>query len=239
MSLIFQELDNQKTSLGEISLRRRRLPAMGDRDIYEVKLGDEFLMSSLFVEGELALARLGLEALSGENLSVIVGGLGLGYTAAAVLESERVASLGVVEFLQPVINWHKAGLVPVGEKLCADARCRFLQGDFFALAMRDDCDFDGGKSLVEHDAILLDIDHAPDNYLDDKNSVFYSEQGFQRLRTHLREEGVFAIWSNDRRDESFVELLGRVFRDPVAHEVEFANPLQNSTAINTVYVGRR
>ncbi|MEQ9022908.1 MAG: spermidine synthase, partial [Pseudomonadales bacterium] len=128
MSLIFQELDNQKTSLGEISLRRRRLPAMGDRDIYEVKLGDEFLMSSLFVEGELALARLGLEALSGKNLSVIVGGLGLGYTAAAVLESERVASLGVVEFLQPVINWHKSGLVPVGEKLCADARCRFLQG---------------------------------------------------------------------------------------------------------------
>ncbi|MEQ9565272.1 MAG: spermidine synthase, partial [Pseudomonadales bacterium] len=236
MSLIFQELDNQKTSLGEISLRRRRLPAMGDRDIYEVKLGDEFLMSSLFVEGELALARLGLEALSGKNLSVIVGGLGLGYTAAAVLESERVASLGVVEFLQPVINWHKSGLVPVGEKLCADARCRFLQGDFFALAMRDDCDFDGGQSLVEHDAILLDIDHAPDNYLDDQNSSFYTEQGFQRLRAHLRDEGVFAIWSNDRRDERFLELLGRVFRDPVAHEVEFANPLQNSTAINTVYV---
>ncbi|MEQ8957962.1 MAG: hypothetical protein RLP02_08575, partial [Coleofasciculus sp. C2-GNP5-27] len=99
--------------------------------------------------------------------------------------------------------------------------------------------FDGGQSLVEHDAILLDIDHAPDNYLDDQNSSFYTEQGFQRLRAHLRDEGVFAIWSNDRRDERFLELLGRVFRDPVAHEVEFANPLQNSTAINTVYVGRR
>lgn len=196
-------------------------------------------MSSLFVEGEVALAQLGLEAHSGDNLSVIVGGLGLGYTAVAALESERVASLGVVEFLDPVISWHRAGLLPLGEKLCGDARCRFLQGDFFALAMRDDCDFDGGQTLVEHDVILLDIDHAPDNYLDDQNSAFYTEKGFQRLRAHLRDEGVFAIWSNDRADARFLELLGRVFRNPVAHEVEFANPLQNSTAINTVYVGRR
>jgi len=239
LSLIFQELDSQPTSLGEISLRRRRMPAAGDRDIYEVKLGDEFLMSSLFIEGEIALSNLGLEALSGDNLSVIVGGLGLGHTAAAVLESERVASLGIVEFLEPVINWHREGLVPLGGRLCNDARCRFLQGDFFALAMQKDSDFDTQLPLVEHDAILLDIDHAPDNYLDNQNSVFYTEEGFQRLRAHLRDGGVFAIWSNDRKDARFLELLGRVFRDPTAHEVEFTNPLQNSTAINTVYVGRR
>ncbi|MFE1152657.1 spermidine synthase, partial [Streptomyces sp. NPDC058830] len=53
MSLRFEEIDWRPTRLGDISLRRRRHPASGD-DVYEVKLGDEFLMSSLFTEGEIA-----------------------------------------------------------------------------------------------------------------------------------------------------------------------------------------
>ncbi|WP_315982639.1 hypothetical protein [Aliamphritea spongicola] len=65
MSLLFKEIDCQPSPLGNISLRRRRLPAFSDRDIYEVKLGDEFLMSSMFVEAEEALSDLGLAAVQG------------------------------------------------------------------------------------------------------------------------------------------------------------------------------
>jgi spermidine synthase len=79
-----------------LSLRRRKGFAR-DADIYEIKLGDDFLMSSICTASEAALARLGLAELSKESLDVVVGGLGLGYTAKAVLEDDRVRSLWVIE----------------------------------------------------------------------------------------------------------------------------------------------
>ena len=113
MSLDFEELDYRPTPIGALSLRRRRELKLGV-DVFEIKLGDEFLMSSLFTASEIALARLGLAGLSEPGLDVVVGGLGLGYTAKAVLEHRKVASLIVVEALQAVIDWHTQGLVPLG-----------------------------------------------------------------------------------------------------------------------------
>ncbi|MBU1833483.1 MAG: spermidine synthase, partial [Gammaproteobacteria bacterium] len=107
MPPLFEEIDSQASALGEISLRRRRMPAFGDRDIYEVKLGDEFLMSSMFVDAEEALSTLGLAATQGDKLSVVVGGLGLGYTAVAALKDQRISELLVVDALDTVIGWHK------------------------------------------------------------------------------------------------------------------------------------
>ncbi|MEC8871093.1 MAG: spermidine synthase, partial [Pseudomonadota bacterium] len=89
----FTELDYQETPLGAISLRRRSEPRLGGKVLYEVKLGEEFLMSSLFVEAEEELAALALQSLNAEELNVVVGGLGLGYTAAKALENEAVRSL--------------------------------------------------------------------------------------------------------------------------------------------------
>ena len=114
MSLDFQELDFRKTRLGDLILRRRRLRSLDNLEIYEVKLGDEFLMSSLFHESETALARLGLAGQSGAELDVAVGGLGLGYTAREALRNPWVRSLVVVDALAEVIEWHERGLVPLG-----------------------------------------------------------------------------------------------------------------------------
>jgi hypothetical protein len=133
MSFDFEELDYRPTPIGALSLRKRRELKLGV-DVFEIKLGDEFLMSSLFTASEIALARLGLAELSEHGLDVVVGGLGLGYTAKAVLEHQKVASLLVVEALEAVIEWHAEGLVPLGPELTGDLRCRFVQGDFFALA---------------------------------------------------------------------------------------------------------
>src|SRR6267154_2579673 len=137
MSLNFEELDFRPTPMGVLSLRRRRHLTTGV-DIYEIKLDDEFLMSSQFTTAEIELARLGLAALERTDLEVVVGGLGLGYTAQAVLDDKRVRSLIVVDALAEVIEWHERGLLPLGEQLTADPRCRFVAGDFFAMSASAD-----------------------------------------------------------------------------------------------------
>ena len=100
MSALFEELDYQVTPLGALVLRRRKDLATG-QDIYEIKLNDEFLMSSKFTISEEALARLGLADLAEAGLSVVVGGLGLGYTAATVLQNQNVHSMLVVDAMKP------------------------------------------------------------------------------------------------------------------------------------------
>ncbi len=92
MSRDFEELAYHQTPLGDLMLRRRRMRSLGGIDVYEVKLGDAFLMSSLFHEVEEALAQIGLAELHGKRCDVVVGGLGLGYTARAALAHPEVAS---------------------------------------------------------------------------------------------------------------------------------------------------
>ena len=130
MSARFEELDWRTTRLGEISLRRRFEPTL-QADIYEAKLGDEFLMSSAFTVAEVALADISLALVPGVDLDVVVGGLGLGYTAHAVLRDPRVRSVRVIEALDEVIGWHRRGLLPVSEELTSDPRCTLVEGDFF------------------------------------------------------------------------------------------------------------
>jgi len=235
MTSDFEELDCRATAMGEISLRRRREPRLRI-DVYEVKLGEEFLMSSLFTDGEIALARLGLTACAPGPLDVVVGGLGLGYTARAVLEHPAVRALLVIEALPAVIDWHRAGLVPLGNALCADARCRFLAGDFFAWA--DSRNSAAPEPAQRFDAVLLDIDHSPRHTLHPAHAAFYSAEGLRRLANRLRPNGVFGLWSNDPPDQEFLATLAGAFAAAQAHVVEFHNPLQDCTAINTVYVCR-
>jgi spermidine synthase len=130
MSVYFEELDFRPTPIGVLSLRRRRHLTSG-RDIYEIKLGDEFLMSSQFTVAEIELARLGLAALARTDLDIVVGGLGLGYTAQAVLENPNVRSLIVVDALAEVIEWHQRGLLPLGKQLMDDARCRLVNAALY------------------------------------------------------------------------------------------------------------
>ena len=234
----FEELDYRDTPLGAISLRRRAEPRLEGRILYEVKLGEEFLMSSLFPEAEIQLAKLGLEALGGSDLDVVVGGLGLGYTAAAALEFASVRSLRVIEVMEAVIDWHRKGLVPLGGTLCADARCTLAQADFFALAMDPDCGFDAARPAARAHALLLDIDHAPGRWLNPGNGAFYTAAGLERVAAKLRPGGLFGLWSDDPPEADFIDLLDSVFRGTEARVVEFPNPYTGGTASNTVYLAR-
>jgi spermidine synthase len=234
MSLYFEELDFRPTPMGVLSLRRRRSLTSG-LDVYEIKLGDEFLMSSAFTVAEIELARLGLAALARGNPDVVVGGLGLGYTALAVLENADVRSLVVVDALAEVIEWHAQGLLPLGKQLTGDARCRLVNGDFFAMSASAE-GFDPDAPGRRFDAVLVDIDHSPQSLLHPRHAALYQPEGLAKLATHLKPGGVFALWSNDPPDPAFERVLAEAFATSVAHVVSFENPLQHRDASNTVYV---
>jgi len=236
---IFEEIDFQVTPLGEISLRKRTEPRLDNVIIYEVKMNEEFLMSSLFVEAELQLAHLGLVALSHDKLDVIVGGLGLGYTAFAALENQNVANLKVIDVMEPVIDWHKKGLVPMGAELMADERCELVLGDFFALATSDNNGFGAANNHQKVDAVLLDIDHTPDFWLTASNHSFYSQEGLSAMANKIHPGGVFALWSDDLPNQRFTQLLDSVFDSSEAHVVTFPNPYTKSESSNTVYVAKK
>jgi spermidine synthase len=235
MAKAFEELDYQQTSLGELSLRRKHIAMLGDLEVHEVMLGESFLMSSLFHAVEDALAELGLRELGGIDCDVIVGGLGLGYTAVAALAHPNLRSLLVVEYLAPVIGWHRRGLVPLGAQLVASPRCTFLENDFFALA-RSTAGFAHGRKFH---AVLLDIDHSPRNFLHAQNAAFYEATGLTALAAHIHPGGVFAMWSDDPPDAEFLAVLQTVFAAARAEIVKFPNPLLDCESASTVYIARK
>jgi spermidine synthase len=235
MSVNFEELDFRPTPMGVLSLRRRRSLTSG-LDIFEIKLGDEFLMSSQFTVAEIELARLGLAALDRTDIDVVVGGLGLGYTAQAALENPGVRSLVVVDALAEVIEWHEQGLLPLGRQLTGDPRCRLVNGDFFAMSDSPH-GFDSRVPGRRFDAVLVDIDHSPRNLLHVSHAALYQPDGLARLARHLNPGGVFALWSNDPPDDAFNAVLAGAFATSAAHVVSFDNAFGDHDASNTVYVG--
>lgn len=230
MSARFEELDWAVTPMGEISLRRRREPVLGV-DIYEVQLNEEFLMSSLFTVSETELAHLGIAAHDRDELDVLVGGLGLGYTAMAALANPRARSVTVVDAIAPVIEWHRRELLPDAVGLARDPRCRLVHDDFFSLVAH-------GTSTTMYDVALVDIDHTPSHVLNPGHASFYSTDGLRRLRSLLHPEGVFALWSDDPPDEAFMTTLDSVFETTDSHVVSFPNPHTGGVSACTVYVAR-
>jgi spermidine synthase len=234
----YEELDHRKTAIGELILRRRRVPLMTPEPIYEIMLGNDLLMSSLLNESEMALAHLGIAAVGDGIFDVLVGGLGLGYTAWAALGYERVRSVTVIELLPEVIEWHEQGRVPLGDELSGSERCRFLEGDFFVLAADPSV-----RDLVHpergYGAILVDIDHAPDSWLDASSRSFYREGPIARMTEMLQPGGVFALWSAGAADARFAALLEPIFQSVTTHEIEVFNPMIDEDMTDTIYVAKK
>lgn len=249
MPSLFQELDYRPTDLGALILRRRWEPRL-EAFIHEIKLGGDFVMTSAVTASEVALAERGLAALAerrpgpggtdeaAQGWEVAVGGLGLGYTAQAVLADDRVGRLVVVEYLEGVLDWHREGLLPLGPELTGDPRCRLTQGDFFQLASSAE-GVDPEAPGRAFDAVLVDIDHSPRMLLDPRSESFYQPAGLQKLARHLAPGGVFGLWSNDRPEHAIVDRMAEAFAEAWAEPVTFHNPLQDKPFTQTVYLARK
>jgi len=238
MSRLFEELDYAPTPIGAISLRRRHILSL-QTDVFEILLGEEHLMSSLFTASEIALAEKGLAALNGDELDVLVGGLGLGYTAKAVLADARVHALDVMDLLEPVIRWHREGLVPMKTALADNPKCRLVQGDFFALAASQE-GFDVERPGRQYDALLIDIDHTPERLLHGGSKGFYTAEGFKTAQRFLKPGGIMGLWSDEAPDDAITGLLAGAFDEAWAEPVIFENPLQDGRKVTqAVYLGRK
>lgn len=227
----FAELDWADTPWGTLSLRRRFDPVT-QRDVDEVKLDDDYLMSSQFTVSEQELARLGLAAADGQTLRVLVGGLGLGYTAWEALRDDRVTDLVVVEALDRVIDWHRRELFDDTRGLAADPRTRLVHDDFFDLVR-------SGRLEQPVDVLLVDIDHAPDRVLRSDHADFYTPAGQAAAARMVTRGGVFALWSDEPPEPEMVALMEGAFETAAAQVVSFDNPLTGGTSSCTVYVAVR
>jgi spermidine synthase len=225
----FEILAYEPSALGMICLRQRGIESDPGSVVTEITLDHQFLMSSHNTASERALARIGLEMNRGDALRVLVGGLGLGYTAREALRSERVARVEVVEFLPPVIDWLERGLFPLAGELRADARFAVSQGDVYHRL--------ASPPEEEHDLILLDVDHSPDEPLGAESAAFYGEAGLALARRHLARGGVLGVWSY-AESPPFAAALRRVFAEVRALPLHFDNPVLRDAETNWLFFAR-
>ena len=242
MAADFEILAYEDTDLGPLCLRRRRTLSEPREWVTEITLNHEFLMSSLHTDSEQQLATIPLEQLAGEatsegsqppdtdGLRVLIGGLGLGYTAHAALASAQVGHVEVVEYLPQVIDWMQAGLTPLGAELAAEPRLRVQHGDIFEHLLAEP---QGGT----WDAVLIDVDHSPDERLSNAHQAFYTTEGLSRVARHLRPGGLFALWSYDR-SPLLQETMQNVFATTDIHPVTYHNRHVHEEFTDWLYVGR-
>ena len=225
----------EETPLGPLCLRRRRTLSDPPQLVTEITLNHEFLMSSLHTDSERALAEIALGRLDDEQkkkkLSVLVGGLGLGYTAQAALACARVATVDVVEYLPAVIGWLHEGLIPLAEKLNAEPRLHVREGDIYAELLAAP-----GEELF--DAIMIDVDHSPEDLLADRNAPFYTAEGLRRAADHLQPAGVLAMWSYAQHTP-LLDRMREVFVDVEACGVTYFNQHVQEQFTDWLYLGRR
>jgi len=229
----------EESPLGLVCLRRRAIAGDPATVATEITLDHQFLMSSANTASERALADRALALHAGAGLAVLVGGLGLGYTAHAVLASARVAKLEVVEYLAPVIGWLRAGRLPLSGALMRDARLTVVQGDVYARldAEPDRERRDAPSAFPPYDLILIDVDHSPEEPLGRESARFYSEPGLARARRHLAPGGMLGVWSY-AESPRFAEALGRVFAEVRVERVQFENRVFGEEETNVLFLAR-
>ena len=216
----------EESPLGMICLRRRELLASPGTIITEITLDHELLMSSYHTDSERALSNIALDLHAGSTLQVLVGGLGLGYTAHQVLQSPRVERVRVVELLPQVVDWMREGHVPLADELNRDPRFEVARDDVYALLAQEP-----GQ---RYDLFLIDVDHSPDERLGQGNAAFYTEDGLQRAKHHLAEGGLLGVWSY-AESSPFADALRAVFDRVTVERVSFHNRLTEEDETNWLF----
>jgi spermidine synthase len=225
----FEVIAAEETPLGLIWLRERALASEPGGVVAEISLDHEFLMSSATTDSERALSSRAIALHGGGALRALVGGLGLGATARELLRSPRIASVCVVELLQPILDWHAQGLVPLAAELRADPRFAVERGDVYLRLL--------AEPRERYDLILVDVDHSPEERLGPTSESFYAAASLARAKRQLAPAGVLGVWSYTESPRFEAELRA-AFADVRAEPIAFANALDGVREENWLYFGR-
>jgi spermidine synthase len=182
-----------------------RTPDGGEMTLYQhgrdfsITINGQDLMLSRQHESELELARLGCAHLTDHKApSILIGGLGMGYTLRQALDMLSVrAQVVVSELLEAVAKWNRDFLGELNGQPLGDERVDLRMGDIVELISR---------SRSRFDAILLDIDNGPREMTDSGNRRLYGSEGIQACRRALGKQGCLAVWSAEP-SKKFEQLL--------------------------------
>jgi len=185
-------------------------------------------MSSYNTDSERALANRSIEVHGGDELSALVGGLGLGYTARELVQHPNVARVEVVEYLLPVVQWLRGGLIPLSDELNAALQLRIAHGDVYERLMN--------PPHERFDLIVIDVDHSPNDQLSEEDHEFYAVEGLTKAKAHLRDGGVLAVWSY-AESSSFSDGLQSVFSRVCVEPVRTTNDLVGHEQTDWLFFG--
>jgi spermidine synthase len=161
------------------------------------------LMSSRMHGSEEALAtRACTRARLLEEPSVLIGGLGMGFTLRAALDVLPADATVVVSELVPaVVTWNRGPLAPLAGHPLDDRRVQVLEGDVLDVLI---------ANRGRYDAIILDVDNGPAAFTASSNAGLYTNEGVAVARAALKEDGVLAVWSawDDRKFEQRLRYNG-------------------------------
>jgi spermidine synthase len=190
--------------LGELALRRR--VEFDGQAVFELIVNGTFLMDTALTSTETQLADAVLDRHAAPR-RVLVGGLGLGVTARAVLADVRVEQLVIVEIEPLLVDWLRSGLVPGAQLILQDPRVEIRTADVIDVLRR--------AADRSFEAVVLDVDNGPGFLVHPQNAALYGRVAMTDAARVLTPDGVVAIWSADRWPE-----LGRMLATVFGHHEE-------------------
>ncbi|HEX5988193.1 MAG TPA: hypothetical protein VFY86_16835 [Nocardioides sp.] len=216
-----EEVARAESERGEIVLLRR------DTGALELRVNGVFVMDTVETSTEQALAEAAL-AVVDEPRGVLVGGLGLGFTAHAVLADPRVEKVAVVEIEDAIVGWMRDATVPHGPAFLADERLTIVVADVRAAVAE--------ATPASYDLVLLDVDNGPGYLVHDSNAEVYAVPFLRQLHDLLRPGGALVVWSA-APDRALGEAVEQVFGAvaPVPFDVQ----LQGRAEQYWLYQARR
>lgn len=195
-----------------------------------LRVNGQALMGTNAPESERILAEIGCEGLQGRNdVKVLIGGLGFGFTLRAVLDllGEGGGQVEVAELLPEIVAWNRQHLTEVNGLLVDDARVQIFVGDVHDRLSKG--------SEKRYDAILLDVDNGPVAMVQDGNERIYQSGGLGAIARVLKPGGCVAFWSASR-DPAFERRFGKAgFEVKVEAVRAYA---QAKRKVHTIYSGR-
>ncbi|NBM20047.1 spermidine synthase [Streptomyces sp. GC420] len=179
-------LDRRNGPHGEVVLRRRGKE--GEHAVFEIIANGVFLMDTSDGRSERLLVDAALDALGDrEKPSVLIGGLGVGFSLARAAAGPRWGRIAVAEREEAIIGWHRRGpLAAVSREALADPRTEILHTDLVEYVR---------TATETYDALCLDIDNGPDWTVTEDNGSLYSPAGLAACRERLNPGGILAVWS--------------------------------------------